>query len=823
MAGGDKGGVKPGTGATEPLELTTNERDQIKLATDNFERVIVLVNTTSTMEIEELKTNDKIQAILWVGHPGCYGTLGIADVLSGKVAPSGGLSDIYAVKNLSHPALMNVGDFTYSNHDKITRKKPANGISSSAKYVMEPEGIYIGYRYYETRYNDIVYKTGKADSAVGKVASTGNWRYDEEVSYGFGYGDSYTTFTEELVGNPKITYNNRDHIYEMEFKIKVKNTGSVAGKDNVQLYGQAPYISGGVEKSAIQLLTYDKTEVLAPKAEQILTLTVDMQNLASYDDNHNKGDGTKGTYILDSGKYYFTVGEGAHDALNNVLTKQGKTVADGMDYAGNASKVFEHNYDFKNGKVDDEIFGTSKAGVKIANHLQETEWNYYSPEKKMLEFSRSNWSDTYPTTYNDIVAPAAIIPLLNGQYYKIKTNEDTSDIKFNDPNVKLTFADMKFSEFDDPRWDELLNKITILDCMNSLASGGPAFRALSSIGFTGGNMTENSGNGMALGVNDTRTPDAPWNIKKDDPNGRYQCEVFASGPNVASAFNPALQHELGQNVGIQALFVGIPIVWGPGLNTHRSPYNGRNGDYYSEDPVLCGVTALEFSMGSLEYGLIAAPKHYAFNDQEKNRGNLAPYMTEQRSREIELRAFQIAFEATKYDKIMGKDVGMLGIMTSFSKIGPIECNASIGLMTDITRKEFGFKGYAVTDISDDFDIFTALIVSGASTYDVRSGHTDIGFDQYQSMADGVKVTPELYKKDRLLLTNLKNAAKYNLYTLAQSNMMNNYNTTSRLVWKMTWWRGIYIGGICLFSLATLGAEHCMFCQVKNLKRKVRKL
>ena len=214
---------------------------------------------------------------------------------------------------------------------------------------------------------------------------------------------------------------------------------------------------------------------------------------------------------------------------------------------------------------------------------------------------------------------------------------------------------------------------------------------------------------------------------------------------------------------------------------------------------------MEFSMGALDYGLIAAPKHFAFNDQETNRNGIAPFMTEQRAREVELRAFQIAVEATKYDEIEGKDVGMIGLMCSFSKIGAVECTASRGLMTDILQNEWGFHGYAVTDISDDFDIYTAVAYAGTTGYDVRAGYTPSGFDRYQSMADGVTPSPELYEGDAELLTSIKRASKNVLWAFCQSNLMNGYNSTSHAVWNMTWWRGLYIAAIIVFGVLAAGS------------------
>lgn len=808
------GAVAANTGASEPLELTTDEREIIKLATDNFEKVIVLVNATSTMEIEELKQNDKIDSIMWVGQPGSYGTLGIADVLCGRVSPSGALPDMYAAKNMSHPAMQNMGNFKFANANQITDR--TGMMISPANYLIEAEGIYVGYRYYETRYNDIVNGVVGANSAAGKVASKGaNWSYTDEVSYPFGYGQSYTTFTQTMA---VPTIKTTAHGITMDFDVTVKNTGEKAGKSVVQIYGQAPYIKGGVEKSAIQLLAIGKTKELAKGASQTLKITADLQDLASYDNKINNNGGTKGAYILDGGKYMFAIGNGAHDALNNVLAKQGKKIANGMDYDGDATKAYEWSYG-KVGNVDKTTFGVSKSNTAVENQLDYSDWNHYEGSSEVKYLSRSDWAATYPKSYKDLTASASLLKDLNGKYYEVKKTDDTSNIKFGDTSAETTFADMKGSSFEDPRWDDLMNKITLEEAMGVIACGGNKFRAIESIGFAPGSakLTENAGNGVAYALGDRRV-DAPWAFESTDNNAKYKYSVFASGPTVAASFNPDLYKESGEIVGLQALFVGLPILWGPGLNTHRSPYNGRNGEYYSEDGVLCGNIGMEYAIGALKYGMIAAPKHFAFNDQETARAGIAPFMTEQRAREVELRAFQIAVEATKYDTAE-KDVGMLGLMTSFSKIGGVECTASYGLITGILKNEWGFKGYTVTDISDDFDIFAAVANSGLTGYDVRIGYADKGFSGYKNCADGVAVTPELYSKDANLQLKFKDATHNVLWAFTQTNFMNNYNSSTHFVWQMTWWRGVYIAAISVFAvLAAGGVAMYVLSIVKNKKK-----
>lgn len=809
------GSVTEGQGNTEPLELTTNEKDLLELAKDNFDKVIVLINSCNAMEIDDLKHDDEIDAILNISFPGAYGMLGVADILSGKVSPSGGLADINAAKQMSAPAMMNMGNYQFSNYVLDGRNpSPDSPIqrSKSGYYIMEAESIYVGYRYYETRYNDVVEKRGNAASATGVYASTGNWDYSKEVSYGFGYGLSYTTFTQEIIGEPEI--HQSAHEITMDFTVRVTNTGNVAGKSIVQIYGQAPYVNGGVEKSAIQLLAFDKTDTLAPSGQegsrQELTITVDLQNLASYDNTVDNGDGTKGTYIFDKGDYYFALGNGAHDALNNVLAKKGKTTSDGMDYNGNAALVYMWNFTpAGGGNVDKTTFSVSRNNTRISNQIPYADFNYYQ-DNAVTYLSRSNWSGTYPKTYDNVEAPESMLDDLNGKYYEVKTTDDTSEFTWGSTATSWKFYQMTQADWDDYRWEELLDQMTINESMYMAAFGGPNIPTAATIGFEEISMTENNGNGIVYRFNQNLDPSAPWAIEETDKNAAWNGQVFGASPLLASTFNPDLFLTRGEFVGTESLFLGVPIIWGPGLNTHRQAYNGRNCEYYSEDPVLSGIIAMEFSYGCAEYGLIAAPKHFAFNDQETNRNGVAPFMTEQRAREVELRAYQIAIEAPKYEE---EGFGMFGLMTSFSKIGAVECTASRGLMTNILKEEWGFHGYAVTDIFDDTDLYTACVYAGITGYDLRGSQN---FDTTQALnannrfRDGTQVDPtpltaDAYKGDATMMQALKDNNKNLLWAIAQCNLMNRYNASTHVVWQMTSWRAGYIAAITVTAVLTVGA------------------
>lgn len=801
------GSVVDGLGVDEPLQLTDNERAAIDLAKECSGNVVVILNTANAVEIKDLADDPDVSAILWIGFPGCYGMLGVADVLSGKVSPSGALTDTYATHNMSAPAMLNMGDYHYANSDILTRKGGMFGDLSS-NYLIECESIYVGYKYYETRYFDQVMGQGNATSAAGATAGD-TWNYADEMVYPFGYGLSYTTFSQEPVGEPELeltTLDNGATTAYVTFNVNVTNTGDTAGKSIVEIWGQAPYTAGGVEKSAIQLLNFEKTDELEPGASQQVSVKVDLQYIASWDSSHENEDGTEGTYVIDPGTYYFALGNGAHEAVNNVLLAQGVD-ASRLAGTGDAAKVW--TMAITDAEVPRTALSISKNGAQVSNHLETADWNYFQPGE-VTYLSRSDWEGTWPVEYAGMTLEnEQLIDYLNGHYYDVKTDDDLSGIAWG-ADSDLMIWDMAGKTYDDPAWNELLDKMTLEEALYLATFGGPSIPGVESIGLQEHYLTENAGNGIVIALNATQDSNAPWTIGADDPNGAWNGAVFGNAPLTAASFNNSLYFEMGQFMGEESLFTGIAMLWGPGLNIHRQQYNGRNGEYYSEDPVLCGNTAMEYSMGALEYGLIASPKHFAFNDQETNRSGVAPYMTEQQAREGELRGWQIAFEATDYDT-EDRNANMTGLMTSFSKIGPIECTCSTGLMTDILKNEWGFRGYAVTDIYDDTDLWAAVLVSGTTCFDTRgiSGFYDSttleNCSTFANQVDGVPIGVDKVKGDATVQKAVKESAHMILYAMTQSNLTNRYNSTTHMEPQLTWWRGAYIGAAAAFGLLAVGA------------------
>lgn len=469
---GEAGIKDKSDGSKSALSLSNDEKNLIDVAAQISDKVIVLVNSAVAMEIDDLKNNDKVDSILWIGLPGSYGMNGVARIISGSVSPSGHLSDTFAVDASASPAAQNYGvsaqdgsgDFMWASGTKYTG--PSEG-----HYVVLAEGLYTGYYYYETRYADCVNGLGNASSGTGRGygATTGEWRYDEEVAYPFGYGMSYATFEQKIVdGSLTADWDNKT----VSVDVSVKNTSDVwTAKDVVQLYAQSPYtdydIAHGVEKSAIQLVGFEKVE-LAPGEEQTVTVSCDMKYFASYDKTAAH-DGVTGGYILEEGDYYFAIGNGAHEALNNVLAAQG--VDSGSLYIEEGSAVNEYGAVVWTPAVirgvNSELFAVSN-GYTVQNQMADVDYNYFK-SGTVTYLSRSDWDGTFPVSYTRLAVDSKMELYLNNRVYKFGVGSsdvvfgvDHSEEEDDDgiPLKNLVLAEMKLADFDDERWDYLLQEIT---------------------------------------------------------------------------------------------------------------------------------------------------------------------------------------------------------------------------------------------------------------------------------------------------------------------------------------------------------------------------
>ncbi len=783
---GEKGIDSEKYGTTSALGLATNERAVLELAKENFDNVIVLINSGSTMEIEELKADDEVDAIMYIGFPGAYGTLGIADVIKGEVSPSGRLSDTYAVNLENSPAAQNVGKIEIEDLSAITYEaslmgnipatSPLGSFGGDASmaadhYLIQAEGIYVGYKYYESRYYDTVVESGNASSSVGASNGATSWDYANEVTYPFGYGLSYTTFTQELK-DLKVDMDEET----VTAKVTVKNTGDVSGKQVSQLYVQTPYSEYNkenlIEKSAIEFIGMEKTDTLVPGEEQELEIVVDLKYVASWDSNAKDG---LGGYILDGGDYYFTIGEDAHDAVNNVLAAQGESVG------GNANLVAVEQIG-REGTVDEETFATSENGTEVVNQLADADINYYKPGYATY-LSRTDWEGTFPRTYNDLTIDGdkvdEWVKKLSNETYEITAN---GEVNVDGIDSGLTLADLAGNDnIDDINWELLVNQIPVDTLFAKIVKGGSASDIIEEIAspivYQNDGPNGFSGNISGRGLN------------ADDPNKDFTMGTMANEVLLGCTFNKDLLLEWGELIGNDGLWSGNIVLWGVAANIHRTPYNGRNFEYYSEDPMLSNYMAAATVEGALNYGVIIGPKHFAFNDQETQRSGVAPYMTEQKAREGDLRAFQGVFE----------DAGALGAMTSFSRIGATPVNNSVALLKNILREEWGFKGLISTDMVNNMGYFRPEM-------GIEAGITMFAdFSTNETMAQVTEswsyMTMDLISQDEQLVEYARENMKYQLYAFAHS-AAQNIVTEKVTPWWETALNGAIYGSMAL-SLASL--------------------
>lgn len=781
----ENGTYQPGTAGvdptqnlnqTDPLGLSDDERDLINAAVTakaaNGGKVIVLLNNASAMEVQEIEDNVGVDAILQVGLPGGYGFYGVADILSGAVSPSGHLTDTYAVKNANSPAAQNFGDLQWTN---------ANPDINMNDAVVEAENIYIGYKYYETRYFDTVMGQGNAASTVG--SSTGSaWNYDDEVTYPFGYGLSYTTF-EQTLDNLNVDLENET----VTANVTVKNTGSVAGKDVVQLYVSLPYTDydkeHGVEKAAIQLLDYGKTAELAPGASETVTITADMQNMASWDSTADNAVGTKGCYILDAGDYWFTIGNGAHEAVNNVLAAEGQSVD------GSADKAKSWTLD----SFDDTTFATTKNGTAVENQLADMDVNYWLPGTATY-LTRADWEGTFPKTYKDLTATDEMLDILDNDIYEINANGDPSTVTFGADNG-LTLADLKgVSDINDERWDMLMDEITLEECMIRTGFGGTSTKVIESIMSPEAiqNDGPNGFNSYPLGqyANTDASTGDPCVVDANDPNLTYKMGTMVNETVIAQTFNKDLAADYGRVIGNYSLWANTAIFWGIGTNLHRLPYNARNHEYYSEDAVLTAGQGTAYAAAAMQYGVIIAPKHLAFNDTEINRTGISVFMTEQQARENELRGTQGIVE----------NAHVLGLMTAYNRVGITQDNAHTGLMKNILRNEWGFQGL----ISEDFIQNANYVVLKEAVLNGVTMSCNTGDNTMAAVSEKYPYwTVEAVSQDTTMMTALKQAMKYQNYALANSNAMDGMASSTRLVSVRTWYDNALVAVQVVFAALTV--------------------
>lgn len=718
------------------LQLDDNERDMIALAEQHFDTVVVLLNTVNPMEIGELGTDKNVDAVLWIGALGQTGAAAVGELLDGTVNPSGHLTDTYAYDSLGAPSAANTGAYAIANSSEMFGNA----------YMAYAEGIYVGYRYYETRYEDAVLGTD----------GVGDFDYASEVQYPFGYGLSYTDFTWS-----DYSFKEADGGYDVS--VTVTNSGDAAGKDVVQVYMQSPYTDydreNGIEKSAIELAGYAKTGLLKAGDSETVTVHIDKEALKTYDANG------AGTYIVDAGDYYFTAASDAHAALNNVLAAKGKTSGDGMDADGDAS--FAHQVHI--GSRDTKTYAKSAAtGNEITNQFADVDLRTYDDSFTYL--SRADWTGTWPKTYADgsWTAPQDFVDALAIDTTQTEPDTAPTTGATDETLGKLNVSMLMDTDADDPAWDSLIGQMSVDELDQLVRIGGYATKSVDSTQL-------------------------PATVDKDGPAGISSTLVggengmgYPSEIVLAATWNDDLAEEFGKAIGEDSIDLGVAVWYAPACNIHRSPYGGRTFEYFSEDPVLSGAMTARVVTGAAAKGVVATVKHFALNDQESNRMGGSMFANEQSVRQLYLKPFEMAV----------RDGGATAMMASMNRIGTRWTGGHKGLMTATLRDEWGFKGFVVTDQAS-FNVF--------AYEDMREG-LEAGTDLWLNTDAQLWKLADADMTDGVV-ANMQRAAKHISYAISRSNAMNGLSASSRIVKVTPLWRwGVYAldGVVTVVAIALVG-------------------
>ena len=699
------------------LALDENEKAMMQYASDlkasgKVKSVVVLLNTSNALQVDFLKNNDyNVDAVLWVGGLGISGTNAVTDILAGKVNPSGSLVDTYCYDNYSSPAMQNFIPTTYLGYDGENIPKNAS------TYMIYQEGIYVGYKYYETRYEDYVMGTGNA----------GNYAYGDDVAFPFGFGLSYTDFE---YSDMNVKYNASTDQFEVS--VTVTNVGEMPGKETVQVYSQSPYTQydkdNKVEKASAALCGFGKTQILDKGESETLTVYVDKRDLASYD-----GYGA-GTYILDEGEYYLAVATDAHNAVNNTLAAKGYTVANTngrMDADGDASLVYKWTQD----AFDAETYSTSLNGTKITNQLSDADLNLYEGNSDTITYlSRSDWEGTWPTSIYKIALTERMIRELQDLRYD-PANYDKVEMPVLGAKNGMKLYDMIGKDFDDPDWQKLLDQLTFDELVSMIGDSFHWRMPIKSVEAPG-TRDENGPQGLTASLFSS--------------NVQIDATAFTSEDVMAATFNTELMYDVGRVIGNNCLSANVACLYGPGANTHRTPYAGRNFEYYSEDGFLAGEIGGAEVKGIDDKGIDVVMKHFALNDCEQDRIGQAAWLTEQAAREIYLKGFQKSLEESKGN----------GVMTAYTRWGTTWSGGYRNLMYNVLRGEWGNDGFNITDnvLTTYTNGVDGIMAGGVTTFD--------------SMLWYITSQLPAYENDPVVVTAMKNAAHYNLYALANSAGMN---------------------------------------------------
>ena len=581
------------------LQLIESEKQLIGETCRIFDKVILILNTANTLEMGWLKDYPQIKSVLWLGFPGTSGNLALGDILCGDVVPSGRLPDTWAVSNLSSPAANN---FCQMQEDGTWSKQSfhyTNAPEKKGYFIHYSEGIYVGYRYFETR-----------------AAVDSSYDYDSEVVWPFGYGLSYTSFEQ------KITSFDADTL-----TVRVRNTGNRAGKSVVQCYVSAPY-TGKMEKSSVSLAAFGKTELLQPGEETVLTMDVSKRDLASFNVK-------RGVWMLETGEYKISVCADAHTVLDSVVWN----VSEEIVFEGSSALFADADTDTLTRTFDSDH--RAFTGPKEAD---------FNADEKILAAL-------------DFHVPA------DGE-------SGLKEMPTVGKDAGLKLSDMKNVPKEDSKWDTFVQQLTLGELCDLCGNGAWQTRPV-----------------PRLGIPATKAPDGSTSMASTIFSamvlGTNKAGITWPCPSVLAAnFDPEMAAKMGDSLGTEGNAMGYQGWYAPSMNCHRTAFNSRNFEYYSEDPLLSGKTAANVVKSLQAHGIVPYIKHFALNERESNtRDQLFTWCNEQAMREIYLRPFELAV----------REGGSLGVMSSFNYVGHTWAGGNKVLLTDLLRGEWGFKGAVVTD------------------------------------------------------------------------------------------------------------------------------
>ncbi len=596
------------------LQLSQSEQDMVEMVCSHFDKVIVVWNGPCAFELGFVEDFDQIKGVFWCAPCGQNGFNGLGRILKGTVNPSGKTSDTFVYDLTATPYFQNIGSFLYDNMDEFSFQKDAKygGATITPCFVNLVEGIYVGYRFYET------------------AAAEGLIDYDKVVQYPFGYGLSYTEFTQKIE-NFETTPDG------LSFDVVVTNTGSVAGMDVVEVYYNPPYTNGGVEKAAANLVAFEKTGSIEPGASETCSFSIKAEDMASFDTYGN------GCYVLEKGDYVLSINADSH------------TVLDSVTYTVDADIV----YDETNPRSTDK----NAATVQFA--YVESGVEYLSRKDGFANYETATAAPTSFTMSEEDKANF----VNSSNYDPAASNDPEDEMPVTGAKGDLKLVELRGASYDDPRWETLLDELTVDEMANLVGVAGYQTGTIESIG--------------KLSTTDVDGPQAVNNSFTG-----VGSIAFPSGVMIACTWDTDMAQLYGDGMGKMADEMQITGWYAPGINIHRSAFEGRSTEYFSEDGYLTGMLAAQAVNGAAEHGVYAYLKHFALNEQETNRdGMLCTWGNEQSIREIYLRSFETAI----------KNSAAHALMCSHNYVGPMWSAGSPALVTNVLRGEWGFEGFAITD------------------------------------------------------------------------------------------------------------------------------